>query len=115
MAGLYSNRLRIGMRLKADPTIIYPITQGRPLGRRIRRSEIAAVNGYNTYSMSGLPVGPITNPGRESIAAVLNPEATDALYMVADGTGGHAFGRTLAEHEANVEKWYALRRQRGEM
>lgn len=115
VAGLYSNRLRIGMRLQADPTIIYPITQGRPLGRRIRRSEIAAVNGYNTYSMSGLPVGPITNPGRESIAAVLNPEATDALFMVADGTGGHAFGRTLAEHEANVERWYALRRQRGEM
>jgi UPF0755 protein len=74
VAGLYSNRLRIGMRLQADPTIIYPITQGRPLGRRIRRSEIAAVNGYNTYSMSGLPRGPITNPGRDSIAAVLNPE-----------------------------------------
>lgn len=115
VAGLYSNRLRIGMRLQADPTIIYPITQGRPLGRRIRRSEIAAVNGYNTYSMAGLPVGPITNPGRASIAAVLNPDQTDALYMVADGSGGHAFGRTLAEHEANVEKWYAIRRQRGEM
>ncbi|MCL6251287.1 endolytic transglycosylase MltG [Altererythrobacter sp. KTW20L] len=115
VAGLYSNRLRIGMRLQADPTIIYPITQGRPLGRRIRRSEIDAVNDYNTYSMSGLPRGPITNPGRDSIAAVLNPDETDALYMVADGSGGHAFGRTLAEHEANVEKWYALRRERGEM
>ncbi|MFC3101231.1 endolytic transglycosylase MltG [Altererythrobacter lauratis] len=115
VAGLYSNRLRIGMRLQADPTIIYPITQGRPLGRRIRRSEIAAVNGYNTYSMNGLPVGPITNPGRESIAAVLNPDETDALYMVADGSGGHAFARTLEEHQANVEKWYALRRARGEM
>ncbi len=115
VAGLYSNRLRTGMRLQADPTIIYPITQGRPLGRRIRRSEIDAVNGYNTYSMSGLPEGPITNPGRDSIAAVLNPDSTDALYMVADGSGGHAFGRTLAEHEANVERWYALRRERGEM
>ncbi|HSG56173.1 MAG TPA: endolytic transglycosylase MltG [Paracoccaceae bacterium] len=115
VAGLYSNRLRTGMRLQADPTIIYPITQGRPLGRRIRRSEIDAVNGYNTYSMAGLPEGPITNPGRASIAAVLNPDTTEALYMVADGSGGHAFGRTLAEHEANVERWYALRRERGEM
>lgn len=115
VAGLYSNRLRIGMRLQADPTIIYPITRGKPLGRRIRRSEIEAVNGYNTYTRDGLPVGPITNPGRESIAAVLNPDATDALYMVADGSGGHAFARTLAEHEANVAKWYALRRARGEM
>jgi UPF0755 protein len=115
VAGLYSNRLRIGMRLQADPTIIYPYTQGRPLGSRILRSQIDAVNGYNTYSMDGLPVGPITNPGRDSIAAVLNPDATDALFMVADGSGGHAFARTGAEHEANVERWYALRRSRGEM
>ncbi len=115
VAGLYSNRLRIGMRLQADPTIIYPYTQGRPLGSRILQSQIDAVNGYNTYSMDGLPVGPITNPGRASIAAVLNPDATDALFMVADGSGGHAFARTGAEHNANVEAWYALRRQRGEM
>lgn len=115
VAGLYSNRVKQGMKLQADPTIIYPITQGRPLGRRIRQSEIAAVNGYNTYTMVGLPRGPITNPGRESIAAVLDPAATDALYMVADGTGGHAFATTLDEHNANVEKWFALRRQRGEM
>ena len=115
VAGLYSNRIREGIRLQADPTIIYPITQGRPLGRRIRRSEIDAVNDYNTYSMDGLPRGPITNPGREALAAVLNPDETDALFMVADGSGGHAFGRTLAEHERNVEAWYELRRQRGEM
>lgn len=115
VAGLYSNRLRIGMRLQADPTIIYPYTQGRPLGSRILRSQIDAVNGYNTYSMDGLPIGPITNPGRASIAAVLNPDATDALFMVADGSGGHAFARTGAEHDANVERWYALRRSRGEM
>lgn len=115
VAGLYSNRVRIGMRLQADPTIIYPITKGKPLGRRIRQSEIRAVNGYNTYTMAGLPEGPITNPGRASIAAVLNPENTGALYMVADGTGGHWFANTLAEHNANVAKWYAIRRERGEM
>ncbi|MEA1619258.1 endolytic transglycosylase MltG [Erythrobacter sp. T5W1-R] len=115
VAGLYSNRVKQGMRLQADPTIIYPITKGKPLGRRIRQSEIAAVNGYNTYTRAGLPVGPITNPGRASIAAVLNPENTDALFMVADGTGGHWFAATLAEHNANVAKWYAIRRERGEM
>lgn len=115
VAGLYSNRVRTGMKLQADPTIIYPITKGKPLGRRINQSEIAAVNGYNTYTRTGLPVGPITNPGRDSIAAVLNPEKTGALFMVADGTGGHWFANTLAEHNANVAKWYAIRRERGEM
>ena len=115
VAGLYSNRLRSGMMLQADPTIIYPITRGKPLGRRIRQSEIAAINDYNTYSMVGLPKGPITNPGRESIAAVLDPATTEALYMVADGTGGHAFATTLAGHNANVAKWFAIRRARGEL
>lgn len=115
VAGLYSNRVRRGMLLQADPTIIYPLTKGKPLGRRIRQSEIQAVNDYNTYTMTGLPKGPITNPGRASIEAVLNPAKTEALYMVADGTGGHMFGETLAEHNANVEKWYAIRRERGEM
>ena len=113
VAGLYSNRLKIGMRLQADPTIIYPITKGKPLGRRIRRSEIDAVNDYNTYSMAGLPKGPITNPGRESIAAVLNPAETSALFMVADGSGGHAFAETNAEHEANVAKWRQFRAENG--
>ncbi|EJL33607.1 endolytic transglycosylase MltG [Novosphingobium sp. AP12] len=115
VAGLYSNRLRTGMLLQADPTIIYPITKGKRLGRRILQSEIQAVNDYNTYTMVGLPKHPITNPGRESIAAVLNPAKTDALYMVADGTGGHAFAGTLAEHNRNVAKWFAIRRQRGEL
>ena len=115
VAGVYTNRLERGMRLQADPTIIYPITKGRPLGRRIRKSEIAAVNDYNTYSMDGLPKGPIANPGRASIEAVLNPAETDALYFVADGTGGHVFAETLAEHNRNVSKWFAIRRQRGEM
>lgn len=115
VAGLYSNRLRQGMLLQADPTIIYPITRGKPLGRRIRQSEIQAVNGYNTYTMVGLPKGPITNPGRDSLAAVLNPVNTDALYMVADGTGGHVFSGTLEEHNAAVARWFALRRSRGEI
>lgn len=113
VAGVYTNRLRIGMRLQADPTIIYPITRGKPLGRRIRRSEIDAVNAYNTYSMAGLPVGPIANPGRESIRAALNPADTPYIYFVADGTGGHVFGRTLEEHNANVRRWRAIRAERG--
>jgi UPF0755 protein len=115
VAGVYSNRVRQGMKLDADPTVIYPITKGKPLGRRIRRSELMADNGYNTYARPGLPAGPIANPGRESIAAVLNPAETQALFFVADGTGGHIFANTLAEHNANVQKWYAIRRARGEM
>ena len=115
VAGVYCNRLRIGMKLDADPTVIYPITKGKPLGRRIKRSELNAITGYNTYREPGLPAGPIANPGRESIAAVLDPAPTKALYFVADGTGGHVFADTLAEHNANVQKWYAIRRARGEM
>jgi UPF0755 protein len=115
VAGVYSNRLKKGMMLQADPTIIYPITKGKPLGRRIRQSEIADVNEYNTYSMVGLPKGPIANPSKAAIEAVLNPEKTDALFFVADGTGGHVFANTLEEHNANVEKWYAIRKERGEM
>jgi UPF0755 protein len=115
VAGVYANRLRQGMPLQADPTVIYPVTRGRPLGRRILRSELRADNGYNTYARAGLPAGPIANPGRESIAAVLDPASTQALYFVADGTGGHVFADTLAEHEANRRKWYDIRRARGEM
>jgi len=115
IAGVYCNRLRIGMKLDADPTVIYPVTKGKPLGRRILKSELNADNGYNTYRRSGLPEGPIANPGKASIEAVLHPAQTKALYFVADGTGGHAFADTLAEQNANVAKWYALRRQRGEM
>ncbi len=115
IAGVYCNRLKIGMKLDADPTVIYPITKGKPLGRRIRRSELMDDNGYNTYRRPGLPPGPIANPGRDSIAAVLNPAPTKAIYFVADGTGGHVFAETFAEHQANVRKWFALRRARGEM
>jgi UPF0755 protein len=103
------------MPLQADPTVIYPVTRGRPLGRRILQSELRADNGYNTYARIGLPVGPIANPGRASIAAVLDPAPTAALYFVADGTGGHVFADTLQQHQANVQRWYAIRRARGEM
>lgn len=115
VAGVYSNRLRQGIKLDADPTVIYPLTQGKPLGRRIRRSELDADNGYNTYLRAGLPKGPIANPGRDAIAAVLDPAPTKALYFVADGSGGHVFATTLTEQNANVAKWFAIRRQRGEM
>jgi UPF0755 protein len=115
VAGVYSNRIRKNMMLQADPTIIYPITKGKPLGRRIKQSEIADVNDYNTYAMLGLPKGPIANPSRASIEAVLNPAKTSALFFVADGKGGHVFADTLQQHNANVEKWYAIRRERGEM
>ena len=115
VAAVYSNRLKRGMPLQADPTVIYPVTKGKPLGRRILRSELEANNGYNTYAMTGLPKGPIANPGRASIAAVLDPAPTNALYFVADGTGGHVFADTLQQHQANVARWYAIRRARGEM
>jgi UPF0755 protein len=115
VAAVYSNRLRLGMKLQADPTIIYPITHGKPLGRRIKQSEVHAVNAYNTYAITGLPEGPIANPGRASIEAVLDPAMTKALYFVANGKGGHVFAATLAEHNANVQRFYALRRARGEM
>uniref|UniRef100_UPI0035CB2D62 endolytic transglycosylase MltG n=1 Tax=uncultured Sphingomonas sp. TaxID=158754 RepID=UPI0035CB2D62 len=113
VAAVYSNRLKRGMMLQADPTIIYPITKGRPLGRRILLSEVHAVNAYNTYAMVGLPAGPICNPGRASIDAVLHPAKSNALYFVADGSGGHVFADTLDQHNANVAKWRAYRAAHG--
>jgi len=115
IAGVYCNRLRIGMKLDADPTVIYPITKGKPLGRRIKESELHSDDPYNTYTNAGLPPGPIANPGKESIAAVLHPAATKALYFVADGTGGHVFAETLEQQDSNVKRWYAIRRARGQM
>ena len=115
VAGVYGNRLKAGMIVQADPTTIYPITKGKPLGRRIKKSEIAAVNDYNTYAMTGLPKGPIANPGKLSILAVLHPAETKALYFVADGKGGHIFADTLQQHNENVRKWFEIRRARGEL
>lgn len=105
VAGVYINRLRLGMPLAADPTIVYGVSRGEPLGRGIRRSELDADTPWNTYKRAGLPPHPIANPGRASIAAVLNPAITKELFFVADGTGGHAFAETGAEHDRNVLKW----------
>ncbi len=105
IAGVYCNRLKIGMKLDADPTVIYPVTKGRPLGRRILRSELNSDSPYNTYRHAGLPPGPIANPGKASIEAVLHPAKTKAIYFVADGTGGHVFAHTFAQHQANVARW----------
>ena len=113
VAGVFTNRLRKGMKLQSDPTIIYGITQGEPLGRRIRRSEIDRKTDWNTYQIPALPKTPICNPGKDAILAVLNPDKTDALFFVADGTGGHAFAKTLREHERNVSKWRKIQRERG--
>lgn len=113
VAGVFTNRLRQGMKLQSDPTIIYGITKGEPLGRRIRRSEIDRKTDWNTYQIPALPKTPICNPGRDAILAVLNPHETDALFFVADGTGGHAFAKTLKEHERNVAKWRKIQRERG--
>jgi UPF0755 protein len=115
VAGVYSNRLKRGMKLQADPTVIYPVTKGRPLGHRILKSQLESDNGYNTYARTGLPAGPIANPGRASIAAVLDPAATNALYFVANGKGGHVFSDTLEGQNAAVQKWFAIRKARGEM
>lgn len=112
IAGVFVNRLKRGMRLESDPTIIYGLTAGEPLGRGLRQSELRGETPYNTYIIRGLPPTPIANPGRDSIAAVLNPLETDDIFFVADGTGGHAFAATLREHQANVAQWRRIERER---
>ncbi|MDB6178020.1 endolytic transglycosylase MltG [Paracoccus sp. Z330] len=115
VASVFVNRLEEGMRLQTDPTVIYGVTEGRSvLNRGLRRSELNQRTAYNTYQIDGLPPTPIANPGREAIRAALNPADTDFLFFVADGSGGHAFARTLDEHNANVARWREIEAQRGQ-
>ncbi len=110
VAGLYLNRLRTGMQLQADATIVYGLGKGKPLGRSITKAEINATTPWNTYTIPGLPKTPICNPGAGAIRAVLNPAETDAIYMMADGTGGHQFAATYAQHQKNVDAYWKLRK-----
>jgi UPF0755 protein len=109
VAAVFVNRLRKGMKLQSDPTIIYGITKGAPLRRKIFKSDLENPHPWNTYVINALPPTPIANPGRASIAAVLNPPASKELFFVADGTGGHVFAETYAEHNRNVQRWREFR------
>ena len=113
VASVFVNRLRQGMRLQSDPTIVYGIVGGKgALDRPIRKSDISERTSYNTYQIDGLPPTPIANPGKAAIEAVLNPPETKDLFFVADGTGGHAFSETLAGHNDNVRRWREIERAR---
>lgn len=112
VASVFVNRLKRGMRLQSDPTVVYGLTQGQgPLGRALTRADLNAPSAYNTYQIDGLPPGPIANAGRAALEAVFHPASTSYLYFVADGSGGHAFAETLDEHNRNVAKWRKLQRQ----
>ncbi|MDB5478561.1 MAG: protein YceG like protein, partial [Alphaproteobacteria bacterium] len=113
IAGLFYNRLKIGMPLQSDPTVVYVITDGlgHMGGKRLYSKNLEVESPYNTYRNNGLPPGPIANPGRAALEAVFHPEAHEYLYFVANGTGGHVFARTLDEHNANVAKWREIRKE----
>jgi UPF0755 protein len=111
IAAVFINRLKLGMKLQSDPTVIYGLTKGYPLGRGIRASELEAATPYNTYVVSGLPPTPICNPGKASLEAVLRPENSADLYFVANGTGGHVFTSSIQEHEKNVARWRKIEQE----
>lgn len=114
VASVFVNRMQQGMRLQTDPTVIYGITNGEGvLGRGLRQSELRRETPYNTYVIDGLPPTPIANPGDASIKAAMNPDTTDYLFFVADGTGGHAFAQTLDEHNENVARWRRIEAEQG--
>lgn len=114
VAAVFVNRLKQGMRLQSDPTIIYGLFggKGKPADRPIYQSDIDKETPYNTYRIDGLPPAPIANPGRAALEATANPAQTNELYFVADGSGGHVFASTLEEHNRNVERWRALEKQK---
>jgi UPF0755 protein len=113
VASVFYNRLKRGMPLQSDPTVIFALTKGeKELGRALTRQDWKVDDPYNTYQNAGLPPGPIANPGRDALAAVLNPDESEYLYFVADGTGGHAFAKTLAEHNRNVAAWRKVQKSR---
>ncbi|MDE0703074.1 MAG: endolytic transglycosylase MltG [Rhodospirillaceae bacterium] len=112
IAGVFVNRLRRGMRLETDPTVIYGLTEGKaPLGRRLLRKDLKTPHKWNTYVHRGLPPTPIANPGRDALAAAVRPMKHDELYFVADGTGGHRFSKTYRQHLRDVRKWRKIRRR----
>ena len=113
VASVFVNRLNQGMRLQTDPTVIYGITEGEGiLGRGLRQSELRRETPWNTYVIPALPPTPIANPGRASIEAALNPDSSPFIFFVADGTGGHAFATTLADHNRNVQAWRVIEAER---
>lgn len=113
VASVFVNRLKKGMKLQTDPAVIYGVTRGKGvLGRGLRQSELRKATPYNTYVIGGLPPTPIANPGRAAIEAALHPDSTDYLFFVADGSGGHVFSTTIAEHNRNVAKWRKIKAQR---